>query len=202
MKIAQPFLLAVVLASAPAVADDYTSVPLNYLRTLSADVTAVKLLDSKVVVETIAEGRTQNQYAVVTLGVDSLPDNCRVVTGVDEFGGQASLESDMNPTDEYYRVHVRLKSPDCMSVSAGPAVHSKIDLKFFVQQRFAPFDQPWPAPSWTANESVHQLSFDSGMMGGLNRWLLYRLDYTDPANVKFEFKKQYSYVQGQAVDAP
>ena len=53
---------------------------------------------------------------------------------------------------------------------------------------------------FVANGSVRHLSFDSGTKGGFNRWQMYRLDFTKLDDVKFEFVKQFTYVQGQVVD--
>lgn len=200
MKMKNLFLVFCLIFSAQSFAQTYKAVPTITTRNTSSEVLEVKKLSSKVVVETGEHGNYENRSVEITLGIEAVASACEKVKDIEYLPSQSSLDSALNPSDFYLRVNTKWKK-DCATGSYGKPEHLKLVLKYSIDQRpVSESGKPWSAPDFYANEQIHHLSFDSGMMGGYNRWKLYKLDYSDLNNVKFDYVKQYSYVQGQAID--
>lgn len=174
----------------------YTPVKVITTRDSAADVLDVKLLDSKVVTKVDEWGNNENRSVIITIGLEAVASACETFSDVKSFGTQTSIESAL-PSDYYFTLPTTWKV-GCATGSYGEPQLLSFDLEFEVDQRKATeVGKPWSSPKWVANGSIKHLSFYKAMRGGYNVWSLYRLDMTDLNNVKFDFKKDYSYVQGE-----
>jgi hypothetical protein len=193
-------VLMTALVSGAAQAEDVVDLPLqNATQPFTGSIMTVKLVSAATEVEVDKWKLHENRFVTVTLEMSAAASRCAIPIAVEVSGGQASLESPLNPTDSYYRLVLKEKE-GCNSFGED-VITARTQLKYFVGQRgIADQGKPWGAPNWRLKgEATRQLSFDAGMLYGYNQWKLYRLDFTNLDDVKFEFKKQYSYVQGESV---
>ena len=178
---------------------NYTRVPVEYNRKTKAKILEVKKLDASVKTEVGKYGNYENRSLVLRLGIKTIASPLENVISVEMVDAQTSLDSGLNPSDYYFRANTLCKPG--ASVGVGNPEFVEIELEYSIDQRPASGkDQPWEEPLFMVNSSVRHLSFDSGMMNGFNRWQMYKLDFTKLRDVKFEFVKQFTYVQGQVVD--
>jgi hypothetical protein len=182
-----------------ATSEEYRSFELTRNEPNSADIAEVKWLGTRVAEEETASRTFENRFIVATIGLQAVASDCEDVQGIERTLDQSSLESKLVPSDTYIRVVTAWRA-GCESSSAGSPQLVKFEVKYFIDQRpIAQKGQPWPAPVLAEGDATRYFSFDSGMIDGHERWALYRLDYADLRNVKFDFKKTYGYVQGQAI---
>lgn len=177
----------------------YKSVPVKYDRRPKADILEVTKLEA--IVKTHIDDRRnfETRSLILQFGIQTIASPGENVESIEMIAGQTSLDSSLNPTDFYFRANVRGRTG--ATAGFGSPKYSQIELEYVIdQRRVADQGKPWREPVFTANENVKHLSFDAGMLGGFNRWRMYRLDYKNVNNVMFEFVKLFSYVQGQVVD--
>ena len=178
-------------------ADDRKVVPLlKFLNIAKADISDVQLLESKQDIRKM--GNYEHRYLILKIGVKAVNWGNGEITGLQPISGQTSLDSPLNPTDLYYR----LLKKESQEISVGSSIENvSVELAFFVDSRDASESgKPWTS---TPKESIKKeftryLNFDAGMAGGVNRWKLYHVNYSDLDNVKFTYKKTYASIQGLA----
>lgn len=180
---------------------DYTEIRVQGAYASKAAIQNVVHLESRVI-RTVGP-HYENREIEIVLGIASVATVCESVKSIIQFDGQRSLDAYLNPSDTYFRVLTNWK-PGCATNTYGKPQLNKIRLRYFVDQREASHSsEPWPtSPAfWDKNVAIKFFSFDIGMMAGFNRWNLYRLDMLDINNPKFEFKKTFTYVQGESVSS-
>jgi hypothetical protein len=184
MKIFFCFILFLTtqLASATVV---YSPCALALDKRTYGNVEEVTLLASQIQVKRV--GRTDQKTLILTLGLKTSASSWTqaTITGVEQLRGQRSLDFQLNPTDHYFQLLTSV-APGA-GTGSGPTPNIKFDLSFSVMDG-------------GTDGREHYLSFKTGMLGGFNRWKLYKLDFTDPEKPTLTYVKTYSYVQGQAED--
>ena len=158
-------------------------------------VTNVTLVNQEIVEE--KTGPFINRKARITLGVTTLAHQCTKSFELKVVSAQASLSDALNPTDLYLRVVP--KESDCGAVAGmGSERNLEVQHSIHLDQRLAG-EPAGPLPDLEYGRIYH-LNFDIGMLGGFNRWGMYRLDLSDLAEITLSHVKNYTYVQGSAKD--
>ncbi|MBI4441313.1 hypothetical protein HY639_04035 [Candidatus Woesearchaeota archaeon] len=176
----------------------YRKVPVSTAKHNDLEILEIKLMESKV--KTELKGRYEDRLLLLTLGITCVGSPLAKVTHVEQVSCQASIASCLNPTDFYFRVMTKCKPG--IAAGYGRPEQIKFGLEFYVDQRPATeLGNPWgPVAGFNLVGCDRHLSFDVGMKGGYNFWRMYHLDYRNPENIKFDFVKEYCYVQGQVMD--
>ena len=194
------FLLSSLVFSFQAFAQVYKKVPVVNHSKSTAEVVEVKLLSAKDVSAIGEFGNFEDRHIEITLGIKAIASLCESMKEIELLPAQSSLDSDLNPSDFYLRVNTSWED-GCATGSSGNPEYIKYVVKYWLDQRPASdAGKPWRKPDFFAKSNIRHFSFDSGMLGGLNRWKLYKLNYGNLKDVKFDYVKQFSFVQGQVVE--
>lgn len=165
-------VLSVLTVSIPRLVADPNPIEVEWINGFAAEISHVEFLRHRVLSESTVE---------IEFSLKAVASKCEIYRKLEVVSAQSSLDDGLNPTDLYLRLRTDWED-DCATGSYGDEHTFKAKLKLV---RFA------------GAGNIQYLSFDAGMMGGFNRWLLYRVDLTDLSNIKFQFLKMYSLVQGQ-----
>lgn len=194
------FSLALILLNASSVsANEYVNIPVVQKKVTSAAVKNVVLLDSNVILE--RSESHEDKYVVINLGIEAFTSACEKINSIEYVSSQASLLSNLNPSDSTIRVNTSWQK-DCATGAYGDPQFVKFPLKFWISQRpIAEIGKPWPAP-WRpiGNDRVQHFSFEAGMLGGRNQLLLFKLDFSEPTKVTLSLVKKFAYVQGEVIN--
>lgn len=154
----------------------------NHIDTLN--ITDVKFVGSRIESEFVSS--FENRILFIDLIITTIGSPGEKPLHLEQLPSQKSLSAELNPSDFYYRC-ISVAERKGASAGWGKPTDVKVEFKFDIGQRNANQVQtPWPQtlPLFYKSGAIRHFSFASEMLGGYRFWKMYKLDYSDPENVK------------------
>ncbi|MEK6864048.1 MAG: hypothetical protein AABX27_02055 [Nanoarchaeota archaeon] len=172
----------------------YIQLPVEYASNSFAMADKAVLLSAET--KTVKTSRIESLNLIAKVGLECLCYDYETPVSIDCLWGQRSIDSELNTTDFYYAIRTKREK----GVHGGQRLRSEnveLDLLFSISSENSRKNK---GKKFWFNENIRHFSFYSGMHYGLNTWELYRMDYGNLGKVKWDFVKQYAFVQGQIVE--